>query len=158
MGEPGGGATNCSVFQLVDLTSLQHQLGVDRSESQIALELSAQFRREAAPNDADLPKLEAGVRIFLFQGKPEFVSSNWPNVLRDADALGKQSIRLAPGDEASTISASCLLNPDVTFALIAVSANTRAGGTTPIPLGGYFVDDIQLTAIKQPNLPVRFVK
>jgi hypothetical protein len=25
-------------------------------------------------------------------------------------------------------------------------------------LGGYFVDDVQLTAIKQPILPVRFVK
>ncbi len=28
----------------------------------------------------------------------------------------------------------------------------------PIKLGGYFVDDVQLTVIKQPQLPVRFVK
>ena len=108
--------------------------------------------------NAVLPKLEASIRIYLFQGEPEFVSSNWPSVLRDADALGKQAIKLAPGEEASTISTSCLLNPDVTMALIAVSANTRSGGSTPIPLGGYFVDDVQLTAIKQPILPVRFVK
>jgi hypothetical protein len=25
-------------------------------------------------------------------------------------------------------------------------------------LGGYFVDDVQLTLIKQPKLPMRFVK
>ena len=100
---------------------------MDRSESQLTLELSAQFRREAAPNDADLPKLDASIRIYLFQGEPEFISNNWPNVLRDADALGKQSVKLDPGDEAATISTSCLLNSDVTMALIAVSANTRIG-------------------------------
>ena len=158
MGIPGGGATNCSVFQLVDLTSLQQQLGTDRSESQIMLDLSAQFRREAAPNDADLPNLDVAVRIYLFQGEPEFVSNNWPNAVREAVATGKMHHNLAPGDEASTVSTSCLLNPDVTFALIAVSANTRAAGSSPIPLGGYSVDDVQLTAIKQPILPVRFVK
>lgn len=158
MGTPGGGATNCSVFQLVDLTSLQQQLGAAHSESQITLDLSAQFYREAAPSDADLPNLDVAVRIYLFQGEPEFVSNKWPDAGREADAVGKKHFRLAPGDEASIISTSCLMNPDVTFALIAVSANSRAGGTTPIPLGGYFVDDVQLTAIKQPILPVRFVK
>lgn len=158
MGIPGGGATNCSVFQLVDLTSLQQQLGADRSESQITLDLSAQFRREAAPNDADLPNLDVAVRIYLFQEEPEFVSKNWPDAVREAVAMGKKHLKLAPGDEPSAISTSCLLNPDVTFALIAVSANARTGGTTQIPLGGFFVDDVQLTAIKQPNLPVRFVK
>ncbi len=158
MGTPGGGASNCSVFQLVDLSSLRRQWAADRSESQQTLELSARFRREAAPNDADLPKLDASIRIFLFQGEPEFVSSNWPDVLRDADALGKQAIKLKLGDEATTISTSCLLNPEATLALIAVSANTRIGLKTPIELGGYYVDDVRLTAIKQPFLPVRFVK
>ena len=158
MGDPGGGASNCSVFQLIDLTSLRHQWDVDRSQSQLALELSARFRREAAANDADLPKLDASIRIYLFQGEPEFISSNWPSVLRDAEALGKQSIKLIPGDEAATISTSCLLNSEVTMALIAVSANSRAGTTAPVELGGYYVDDVRLTAIKQPVLPVRFVK
>lgn len=158
MGNPAGGASNCSVFQLVDLTSLRRQCDTDRSESQLTLELTARFRREAAPRDADLPKLDASIRIYLFQGKPEFLSNDWPEVLRDADALGKQSIKLNPGDDAATISTSCLLNPDVTMALIAVSANTRMGLSTPVELGGYFVDDVQLTAIKQPVLPVRFVK
>jgi hypothetical protein len=122
------------------------------------LDLSAQFYREAAPSDADLPNLDVAVRIYLFQGEPEFVSNKWPDAGREADAVGKKHFRLAPGDEASIISTSCLMNPDLTFALIAVSANSRTGGTTPIPLGGYFVDDVQLTAIKQPILPVRFVK
>ena len=158
MGDPGGGASNCSVFQLIDLTSLRSEWDPDRSESQRTLELSARFRREAAPNDADLPKLDASVRIYLFQGEPEFISRNWPGALRNADALGKQSIKLNPGDEAATVSTSCLLNSEATLALIAVSANTRAGGTTPVELGGYFVDDVQLTAIRHPVLPVRFVK
>jgi len=158
MGHPDGGATNCSVFQLVDLTSLQRQWEVNPSDSQLTLELSARFRREAAPNDAELPKLEASIRLFLFEGEPKFVVSNWPNVLREAEALGKKAIRLNPGDDSATISTSCLLNTDASIALIAVAANTREGGTTPIPLGGYYVDDVQLTAIRQPILPVRFVK
>ena len=158
MGNPDGGATNCSVFQLIDLTSLQRQVEADRSESQLTLELSARFRREEAPSDADLPKLDASIRLFLFQGEPEVISSNWPDVLREADALGKKAIKLNPGDDAATISTSCLLNPDATMALIAVAANTRMSTTTPTTLGGYYVDDVQLTAIKQPVLPVRFVK
>ncbi len=158
MGNPEGGASNCSVFQLVDLTSLRRQWEADRSESQLTLELSARFRRESAPKDADLPKLDASVRIYLFQGEPEFLSSNWPNVVREADALGKQAIKLNPGDEAATISTSCLLNSEANLALIAISANTRMGRTTPIELGGYYVDDVRLTAIKHPVLPVRFVK
>ena len=158
MGDPGGGASNCSVFQLVDLTSLRHQWDMDRSECQLTLELTARFRREAAPKDADLPKLDASIRIFLFHGEPESISQNWPDVVREADALGKKAIRLNPGDEAATVGTSCLLNPDATLALIAVSANTRTGTTTPIELGGFYVDDVQLTAIKQPVLPVRFVK
>ena len=158
MGIPDGGASNCSVFQWVDLTSLKSQWKADRPESQLTLELSARIRREAAPTDADLPKLDASVRIFLFQGDPESLSNQWPEMVREADASGKQAIRLAPGDAAGTISTSCLLSPEATVALIVVSANTRAASTTPIELGGYYVDDVQLTAIKQPNLPVRFVK
>ncbi len=158
IGNPDGGATNCSVFQLVDLTSLRRQWDADRSDSQLTLELSAQFRREEAPNDADLPKLDASIRIYLFQGAPESIGNHWPEVAREAEAVSKQGIRLAPGDEATTISTSCILSSEATMALIAVSANTRMGNSTPIELGGYYVDDVQLTAIKQPNLPVRFVK
>jgi len=158
MGNPDGGASNCSVFQLIDLTSLRRQWDTDQSDSQLTLELSARFHREAAPNDADLPKLDASVRIYLFQGEPESISQNWPDVVREADALGKKAIRLNPGEEAATISTSCLLNTNASIALIAVSANTRTSTSTPIPLGGYYVDNVQLTAIKQPVLPVRFVK
>lgn len=158
MGNPGGGASNCSVFQLIDLTSLRRQWDADQSASQLTLELSARFYREKAPNDADLPKLEASIRIFLLRGELESIENRWPELVREADALGKQSIKLAPGDEAATLSASCLLNPEATIALIAVAANTRSGTSTPIKLGSYFVDDVQLIVIKQPNLPVRFVK
>ena len=105
-----------------------------------------------------MTKLDASVRLFLFQGETESIGSKWPGVTSDADALGQQNIVLAPGDDDAIISTSCLLNSDATFALIAVSANARAPGAIPVTLGGYYVDDVQLTAIKQPVLPVRFVK
>lgn len=158
MGNPDGGASNCSVFQLIDLTSLRRQWEAGQSDSQLTLELSATFRREAAPNDADLPKLDASIRLYLFEGEPDSIRQNWPEVVREADALGKKAIRLDSGDKASTISTSCLLNTEANMALIAVAANTRTGTSTPIPLGGYYVDNVQVTAIKQPVLPVRFVK
>tara|TARA_R110002049_G_scaffold4601_5_gene32157 strand:+ start:225889 stop:226176 length:288 start_codon:yes stop_codon:yes gene_type:complete len=57
-----------------------------------------------------------------------------------------------------------VLNPETTVkqsdaavALIVVSAGTGCHAV-PIELGGYFVDDVQLTAIRQPTLPIRFVK
>ena len=158
MGNPNGGASNCSVFQLIDLTSLQGQRSADQSDSQLTLEISARFRREEAPTDADLPKLDASIRVYLFQGEPDFSSGNWPDVLREADAMGQQFVKLKPGDESAAISTSCILSSEATTALIAVSANTRVGRTAPVGLGGYFVDDVKLTAIKQPSLPVRFVK
>ncbi len=45
-----------------------------------------------------------------------------------------------------------------TLALISVNVNTMSGSRTPIKLGGYFVDDVQLTVIQQPKLPVQVVK
>ena len=38
-------------------------------------------------------------------------------------------------------------------ALVRLPSNWAA----PIELGGYLVDDVQLTAIRQPALPIRFV-
>jgi hypothetical protein len=66
-------------------------------------------------------------------------------------------IKLVPGEESATITASCLLESDATVALIVVSASTGSHAA-PTELGGYFVDDVQLTAIRQPTLPIRFVK
>jgi hypothetical protein len=79
-------------------------------------------------------------------------------VINEALSTGNKVIRLEPGDEPAAISASCLLDPKATIALISVNTNARTPTTTPIPLGGYFVDDVQLTLIKQPKLPMRFVK
>lgn len=157
-GGPEDFASNCSVFQLVDLSSLRQQWEITDSESQVTLNLSARFRRDAAPTDAELPKLEGSCRIFLFNMEPEAIGEGWPGVIReDGVGSGKKSIKLDPGDEPTTITASCLLESDATVALIVVSAGRRPHAA-PIELGGYFVDDVQLTAIKQPNLPVRFVK
>jgi len=155
-GDPDGFASNCSVFQLVDLSALRPQWGAEPSPAQFSLKLSARFRRDPAPNDADLPKLKGSVRIFLFQAEPGLIGEGWPQVIHQAVALGRKSVRLEPG-EAAEISASCILDSDATVALIAVAGGTGVNSRTSIPLGGYFVDDVQLTVIKQPKLPVQVV-
>ena len=124
----------------------------------MTLRLSAKFRREAASTDAELPKIQASCTIYLFRAEPESIGKAWPGVLRDAVASGKKVVLLQPGDKAKTISASCLLEPEANIALIAVNVHTKKRTTAPIQLGGYFADDVQLTVIKQPTLPVRFVK
>lgn len=154
---PDGFASNCSVFQLVDLSALRRQLEVEPSQAQYSLKLSARFRRDPAPSDAKLHKPKASLRIFLFQAEPESIGEAWPRVVQMAEALGKKSIKLEPGDDAATISTSCILESDATVALIAVAATSGFSSKTSIPLGGYFVDDVQLTVIKQPKLPVQVV-
>ncbi len=95
--------------------------------------------------------------IQLYQAEPDSIGKNWPNVIREAVAVSNKALRLKPG-ETSTLSASCLLDPEANLALISVNVNSGSGISTPVDLGGYYVDDVQMTAIKQPALPVRFVK
>ena len=156
-GTPDGIASNCSVFQLVDLTALRQQLEAEQTQGNYSLKLSARFRRDASLSDNELSNPKATLRIFLFQGEPESIGETWPQVVRQAEALGKKSIKLQPGSDAATISASCILESDATVALIAVAATSGYNSKTPVPLGGFYVDDIQLTVIKQPNLPVEVV-
>ena len=157
-GKPNGGAVACNVFQIIDLSSLQQQWDTENSEAQITLELSGRFRREAAANDAELPRLRGGLTIHLYRAEPEAIGKAWPLVIRDAIAVGNKRIHLEPGEETATISASCILAPEATIALISLNVNTRIPTKTPIPLGGYFVDDVKLTVTKQPTLPVNFVQ
>ena len=157
MGNPGGGASACNVFQLVDLTSLQQRWGTQNSDDQFTLELSARFRREAAPTDADLPKSRISVTLQLYRAEPESIGVDWPEVIREAVAVGNKAHRLAPG-ETSTVSSSCVLDPEANLALISVNANAGGGIKTPTELGGYFVDDVELKLTRSPKLPVRFVK
>ena len=156
-GTPDGIASNCSVFQLVDLTALRQQLEAEQTQGNYSLKLSARFRRDASLSDNELSNPKATLRIFLFQGEPESIGETWPQVVRQAEALGKKSIELKPGSAAATISASCILESDATVALIAVAATSGYNSKTPVPLGGFFVDDVQLTVIKQPKLPVEVV-
>ena len=156
-GTPDGIASNCSVFQLVDLTALRQQLEAEQTQGNYSLKLSARFRRDASLSDNELSNPKATLRIFLFQGEPESIGETWPQVVRQAEALGKKSIKLQPGSDAATISATCILESDATVALIAVAATAGYNSKTPVTLGGFFADDVQLTVIKQPNLPVEVV-
>jgi hypothetical protein len=155
-GDPDGFASNCSVFQLVDLSALRQQLEAKPSQAQYSLKLSARFRRDPAASDAELHRSKVSLRIFLFQAEPESIGETWPQVVRQAEALGKKSIKLEPGEDA-IISTSCILESDATVALIAVAATAGYNSKTSVSLGDYFVDDVQLTVIKQPKLPVEVV-
>lgn len=157
-GESNDFASNCSVFQLVDLSSLRQQWETTDPETQVTLNLSARFHREFAPTDAELPKLAGSCRIYLFNLKPEAIANEWPRVIREHGVgFGKKEIKLSPEAEPATITASCLLESDATVALIVVAASTKSRAA-PVELGGFLVDDIQLTAIRRPNLPVHFLK
>lgn len=157
-GESNDFVSNCSVFQLVDLSSLRQQWETTDPETQVTLNLSARFRRKAAPTDAELPKLAGSCRIYLFNLKPDAIAKEWPLVIREHGVgFGKKEIKLAPGEDSETITASCLLESDATVALIVVAASTKSRAA-PVELGGFFVDDIQLTAMRQPTLPVHFLK
>ena len=156
-GIPGGGASACNVFQLIDISHLREQLDWKESDAQVTLELSARFRREAAPNDTDFPKIKASCTLHLYDAEPETIGEGWPGVIQSAVALGNKVIRPQPGDESATVTASCLLEPEANIALISLNVHSMIGTKTPIPLGGYFVDDVQLTMIQQPKLPVKVV-
>ena len=53
-GTPDGIASNCSVFQLVDLTALRQQLEAEQTQGNYSLKLSARFRRDASLSDNEL--------------------------------------------------------------------------------------------------------
>lgn len=157
-GDPDDLASNCSVFQLVDLSILRQQWNTADSGSQVTLNLTARFHREAAPTDDGLPKLAGSCRIYLFNTKPEAIGEGWPQVIREEGVgFSKKEIKIMPGDEPTMITASCLLESEATVALIVVAASAKYRAV-PVELGGYFVDDVQFTAIRQPTLPVHYVK
>ena len=81
-GTPDGIASNCSVFQLVDLTALRQQLEAEQTQGNYSLKLSARFRRDASFSDNELSNPKATLRIFLFQGEPESIGETWPQVVR----------------------------------------------------------------------------
>jgi hypothetical protein len=95
-GDPNGGASACNVFQLIDLSSLQPQWNTENSGAQVTLELSTRFRREAAPTDAEVPKLNGTCTIYLFQAEPESIGRAWPQVIRDAVAVGNKAFSSVP--------------------------------------------------------------
>ncbi len=157
-GDPGDLASNCSVFQFVDLSSIREQWGTTNSETQVTLNLSARFRRESAQGDTVLPKLMGSCRIYLFNLKPDTIGERWPGVIReDGVGFGKNVIKLWGGEEPATITASCLLGSEATVALVVVSVS-NGSRAAPVKLGDCFVDDVQLTAIRQPTLPFAFVE
>ena len=151
-GNPGGFATACNLFQIIDLSSIKRANG-DSSSTQMTLELSAKFQRKASPDDALLPNPNASVTIHLYDSDPESLGEYWPEVISEAVAIGHKKIKLAPGDGPAKISASCLLAPEAKIALISV--NVKSGTKSPVrtPVGGFYVDDVKLSLTKQPKLP-----
>ena len=155
---PKGGASACNAFQFIDLTALREQWPVDHPEAQQTLELSVHFERTPSPLDAAYPKLRADCRIYLFDTDPETIANGWPHVVTDVLSVGKKMIRLRPGVETGRVLASCILEPEATVALITLDVGVGKGTTTPVELGTYFADNVELTLTSRPKLPVRVVK
>ena len=79
-------------------------------------------------------------------------------MLADVITVGKKVVRLEPGETSGEISAVCLLEPESTVALITLGAGVGMESNTPIALGNYYADDVELTVTSSPKLPVRIVK
>ena len=157
-GNPQGGAAACNAFQFIDLTSLRHQFQADDPDAQYTLELSVHFERKPSAVDEAYPKLRADCRIYLFDVDPEDIVDGWPNVLSDVMAVGKKWVRLKPGENSKRVLASCLMEPDATVALITLDVGLGKRTTTPVKLGNFFADDVELTLTSRPKLPVRVVR
>ncbi len=157
-GLPNGPAFSCDVFQLVDLRSLRQQWSAIDPEAQLTLELSARFRQDALPSDTEARKVRGACHLYLFNAAPESIGKDWPMALRDAVAVGSKGVILVPGQESVEVSASCLLAPEATVAVIHLAANPNLENYTLAALGDCFVDDVQLTLTSSPKLPVRVVK
>ena len=156
-GDPKGGATACNAFQFIDLTSLRHQWQADDPDTQHTLELSVHFERQPSAIDEAYPKLRADCRIYLFNVDPDAIVDRWPNVLGDVMAVGKKWVRLEPGETSGRVMASCLLEPEATVALITLDVGLGMRTTTPVKLGNFFADDVELSLTSRPKLPVRVV-
>jgi hypothetical protein len=157
-GVPKGGASACNAFQFIDLAALRHQWHASDSDARQTLELSATFERKPSSIDEAFPKLRATLRIYLFEAAPETIAEGWPHVLADVITVGKKVVRLEPGETSGEISAVCLLEPESTVALITLGAGVGMESNTPIALGNYYADDVELTVTSSPKLPVRIVK
>jgi len=157
-GIPGGGASACNAFQFIDLTALRHEEQGTDPDAQQTLELSAIFERQPSSRDEELPKSRANLRIYLFDADPETIAGGWPDVLADVISVGKKPVRLKPGETPGKVTATCLLEPEAKVALITVGAGGGMESKTPVELGNYYVDDVELTLTRSPKLPVRFVK
>ncbi len=157
-GEPGGGASASNAFQFIDLTALRDRWQTDDPDAQQTLELSVNFERKPSSIDEEFPKLRADLRIYLFDTDPEAIVDGWPHVLTDVVAIGKKVVRPEPGEASGRITASCLLEPDATVALITLGAGVGMPTNTPVALGNYYADDVELTLTRSPKLPVRFMK
>ncbi len=157
-GDPQGGASACNAFQFVDLTALRDQWQARDLNAQQILELSVNFERKPASFDEAFPRMRADCRIYLFDTTPEAVVEGWPRVLAEAVAVSKKNVRLGPGEGSGRVVASCLLEPEATLALITLGAGVGAQTTSPVELGNYYADDVELILRSTPQLPVRVVK
>jgi len=148
-GALNGGARSCDAFQLIDLESLREQFGDEAPPETMILKLSASFRQEHPR--PDLPDLRGVCRICLFQMKPELIGKHWPDVLRDAVAVGGKAVCLGTAQE-QRASASCILPPEATVAVISVSAHQGTPSGHAVNLGNVFASDIALAVIRPPAI------
>lgn len=158
-GNPSGGASACNAFQFIDLTALQRQSQNSDAAGQNTLELSVYFERDpTSAIDEEFPAIKSGCAIYLFETDPQSVIQGWPNVLNDAVAIGRKKVRIKPGKHSEKITTTCVLEPEATIALITLDVGIGRGSQTPVKLGNYYADDVQLSLVTHPKLPIQIEK
>lgn len=156
--EPGSFAGSCDVVHLLDLRSLRRELGKQGENSELSIEMTATFQRDASDTE-NAQEISPGGRLMLFDIPPEAIAQSWPSIGRESLAgRGHRGKPLNPGDHFSLSSGSCILPPEATVAMIRLSATLSEKSSTSVPLGDCYVDDVQITVTSRPNLPIRKVK
>jgi len=147
-----GRALACDVFQLVDLRPLRANFG---AEGDSLLELSASIL-DARPANTK-PSVTFFCQIYLFKGDAANVHQAWPGNIPAAIASGSAEVTTlgGNGDAWRQLTAKSLVSSEADFAVVQISARPNLRVPMPPQL---FVDNVQLTLRKQPNLPVRVVK
>ena len=72
--------------------------------------------------------------------------------------LARQSGKADFGGSSATFQEYVKQSWQQIFSTLELSGDFEQWFRTALQNGGYFVDDVQLTVIKQPSFPVRFVK
>ncbi|MEO0417049.1 MAG: hypothetical protein AAF226_19095, partial [Verrucomicrobiota bacterium] len=86
---------------------------------------------------------------------PASVIEGWPGVVNEAVASSRKIIRIKPGESSLTVATACIMEPEATIALITLDVGLGVSSEVPVQLGDCYADDVQLSLMTLPKLPVK---